>query len=591
MGAPTIVSGQSFITLSPEDGTSRGGSEYNPDVAGLPNGGFVALWDDFLPQSNPPPGYPYALDPDGGVTSMVRFFTAGSAGVAPAEPTSDDFSGNTGNGSYLVSLSNGNVAVIWGARDDATQSSRMGLQILDGRTGEPVGAATVIDGSDQYSLPYGVVALQDGGAGLLFNDDRDLKLVVVAADGSASEAVVLPSPGLSNQQADQAVGLQGTNAGVIALLTKPVFEDKLILKYLNADGTEALPSADLGSFDGNDVTIAALADGGAAIAFLQSGLGSGPTVIRVLRTDATGAPSGDDPLDVSFEGQAFGVIDMLVLPDGGLLLAANTYSGSSARILVQRITAQGTLDGAPLQIAEPSGFSLTRPQLSLAGDGTVVVVFERGSNEVASVRLDLGLPVNRTGDGSANTLSGGPGNDTLSGLGGNDTLLGGTGADNLSGGTGADRLEGGDGNDRLDGGTGNDVLLGGLGRDTLIGGTGNDDLRGAGGADRLIGGTGADTLSGGEGNDTFVFSKADAGSTDQIRGWNTGDKIDFDGFGAVSFLGDADFTAGAGAAVRVVVSASQTLIEFDSADADAIANFSIRIDSAVTLSASDFILS
>ncbi len=149
MAAPTIVSGQSFITLSPEDGTSRPGAEYNPDVAGLPNGGFVALWDDFLPQSNPPPGYPYALDPDGGVTSMVRFFTAGSAGVAPAEPTSDDFSGNTGNGSYLVSLSNGNVAVIWGARDDATQSSRMGLQILDGRTGEPVGAATVIDGSDE----------------------------------------------------------------------------------------------------------------------------------------------------------------------------------------------------------------------------------------------------------------------------------------------------------------------------------------------------------------------------------------------------------------------------------------------------------
>ena len=59
----------------------------------------------------------------------------------------------------------------------------------------------------------------------------------------------------------------------------------------------------------------------------------------------------------------------------------------------------------------------------------------------------------------------------------------------------------------------------------------------------------------------------------------------------MNFLGDADFTAGAGAAVRVVVSASQTLIEFDSADADAIANFSIRIDSAVTLSASDFILS
>jgi Ca2+-binding RTX toxin-like protein len=590
VSAPTLINGQSFITLSTEDGTSRGGAEYNPYVAGLANGGFVALWDDFLPQSNPPAGYPYALDPDGGVTSMVRFFSANSTGVAPAEPSSDDFSGNTGNGSYVASLSNGNVAVIWGARDDAGQSSRVGIQILNGQTGQPVGSATVIDGADQYAVaPYGVLALPDGKAGLLFNDNRALKLVVVAADGSASGAVVLPSPGLSNQQGDQAVGLQGTNAGVIALLTKPVAENKLILKYLNPDGTEALPQADFGSFAGTDVTIEALADGGAAVAILQSGLASGPTVVRVLRSDATGALSGDGPLDVSFEGQAYGVIDMLVLPDGGLLLAANTYSGSSAQVLVQRITPQGTLDGAPLQIAQ-AGVSLNRPQLALTGDGTVVVVFERGSNEIASARLDLGLPVDRAGDSGANSLVGGAGNDTLSGLGGNDTLMGGGGADILDGGIGADLLDGGAGNDRVTGGAGNDTLLGGLGFDRLVGGTGNDDLRGATGNDRLLGGQGADTLSGGAGNDTFVFSKADSGSTDLIKGWNTGDKIDFDGFGAVTFLGQDAFSAGAGAAVRVVVSGAETLIQFDSADADAIANFSIRIDSAVTLGAGDFIL-
>jgi Ca2+-binding RTX toxin-like protein len=280
---------------------------------------------------------------------------------------------------------------------------------------------------------------------------------------------------------------------------------------------------------------------------------------------------------------------MLVLPDGGLLLAANTYSGSSAQILVQRITPQGTLDGAPLQIAQ-AGVSLNRPQLALTGDGTVVVVFERGSNEIASARLDLGLPVDRAGDSGANSLVGGAGNDTLSGLGGNDTLMGGGGADILDGGIGADLLDGGAGNDRVTGGAGNDTLLGGLGFDRLVGGTGNDDLRGATGNDRLLGGQGADTLSGGAGNDTFVFSKADSGSTDLIKGWNTGDKIDFDGFGAVTFLGQDAFSAGAGAAVRVVVSGAETLIQFDSADADAIANFSIRIDSAVTLGAGDFIL-
>ena len=44
------------------------------------------------------------------------------------------------------------------------------------------------------------------------------------------------------------------------------------------------------------------------------------------------------------------------------------------------------------------------------------------------------------GNGLANTITGGPGNDTLSGNGGNDTLIGGAGNDRLSGGGGADHF-------------------------------------------------------------------------------------------------------------------------------------------------------
>lgn len=53
-------------------------------------------------------------------------------------------------------------------------------------------------------------------------------------------------------------------------------------------------------------------------------------------------------------------------------------------------------------------------------------------------------------DGSANTLTGGAGNDQILGLGGNDTLNGGAG------------------DDKLNGGTGNDVIDGGTGRDTAV---------------------------------------------------------------------------------------------------------------------------
>jgi hypothetical protein len=56
-----------------------------------------------------------------------------------------------------------------------------------------------------------------------------------------------------------------------------------------------------------------------------------------------------------------------------------------------------------------------------------------------------------TGNGAANTLTGGVGNDTLQGLDGNDRLLGGT-----------------NGNDWLEGGAGLDTLTGGLGADTFV---------------------------------------------------------------------------------------------------------------------------
>lgn len=65
-----------------------------------------------------------------------------------------------------------------------------------------------------------------------------------------------------------------------------------------------------------------------------------------------------------------------------------------------------------------------------------------------------------SGDGTANKLVGGIGDDSLSGLGGNDTLIG--GIDN-------DTLDGGADNGLLDGGDDADTTLGGDGADTITG--------------------------------------------------------------------------------------------------------------------------
>ncbi|BDG74007.1 peroxidase family protein [Roseomonas fluvialis] len=112
-----------------------------------------------------------------------------------------------------------------------------------------------------------------------------------------------------------------------------------------------------------------------------------------------------------------------------------------------------------------------------------------------------------TGNGLANEIRGGDGNDTLSGGAGHDTLVG------------------GDGNDEIDGGSGNDVLRGGVGNDTIVGGLGGDTIEGGEGDDILLGGAGADV---------FVFS---AGfGNDVIEGYaflpgETQDRIDIRSYG------------------------------------------------------------
>ncbi len=75
------------------------------------------------------------------------------------------------------------------------------------------------------------------------------------------------------------------------------------------------------------------------------------------------------------------------------------------------------------------------------------------------------------GNGAANRLWGGDGNDTLYGLGGNDLLFGGAGDDVLYAGAGVDVLVGGWGNDTLLAGSGRSILIGGAGADILQGGS------------------------------------------------------------------------------------------------------------------------
>jgi Ca2+-binding RTX toxin-like protein len=76
-----------------------------------------------------------------------------------------------------------------------------------------------------------------------------------------------------------------------------------------------------------------------------------------------------------------------------------------------------------------------------------------------------------TGNGIANSLTAGSGDDSLTGGNGNDTLQGGVGNDTLNGNAGNDMLHGGDGNDTMNGGAGTDtfVFAAAFGADSIVG--------------------------------------------------------------------------------------------------------------------------
>jgi Ca2+-binding RTX toxin-like protein len=115
-------------------------------------------------------------------------------------------------------------------------------------------------------------------------------------------------------------------------------------------------------------------------------------------------------------------------------------------------------------------------------------------------------------------VAGGLGDDTLLGDGRANTLLAGQGNDRLSGAEGDDLLVGGLGNDELSGDVGGDTLFGSDGNDTLFGGDGDDDLKGEAHDDNLDGGPGADRHNGGPGLDAVSYASRTAAVTVTLDG-------------------------------------------------------------------------
>jgi hypothetical protein len=137
--------------------------------------------------------------------------------------------------------------------------------------------------------------------------------------------------------------------------------------------------------------------------------------------------------------------------------------------------------------------------------GSAVDVFVAIENLTGSPGDDL-----LSGDGNANVLNGGDGDDTLRGLSGSafDDTITGDGQANV-----------------LDGRDGRDTIAAGSGDDTVVGGLGSDSLGGGGGDDLFLAHDGVvDTLDGGSGRDTAPLTSTEA-TTSRTSRWSGRDRV------------------------------------------------------------------
>ena len=156
---------------------------------------------------------------------------------------------------------------------------------------------------------------------------------------------------------------------------------------------------------------------------------------------------------------------------------------------------------------------------------------------------------------------------------------------------------------------GNDSILGYGSDDTINGLAGDDTINAGTGNDTIAGGAGWDTMTGGAGNDRFVFTSAAEigilyGQNDTIADFAIGvDKIDLSALDAnVNAAGDQTFTF-IGANFMAAVPGQLRFVQYDNtgtgndytevrgdSQGDLAADFNIRLNGLIALTASDFAL-
>ncbi len=395
----------------------RTSGEQGPiDIAALPDGGFVMVWQD-RPSSS-----------DGAfVFSDVwgRLFDAAGTPRGPAFMVPTE-TGNDQRAPSVASLPGGRFVVAWEdwqLSPDDNNGSAIRAQIFNadgGRSGDPflVNTETAWTQSDPR-----IAALDDGRFLIVWTDRSDRGPDRAGVRGQLFD----PDGGRIGAEF-----LVNTTTGGLSFSGPLVALDNGLFlaawTEMNAQGpdqdgsgvhAQVLYSGDVGARE-VDGTPGADAIAGTVLGDTLSGLGGNDTINAASGNDLVLGGEGDDTLD------------------GG--------------------TGNDTIVGGP-------GDDEIR-----GGPGANRLNGVEGNNRITGGELrDVVF-----GGVGRDTIDGAAGNDELHGLDGDDVIFGGLGSDTIYGGSGADTINGGGLSDEIYGGAGDDYINGGFGFDRMNGGAGAD---------------------------------------------------------------------------------------------------------------------
>ncbi|MFD0980272.1 calcium-binding protein [Tropicimonas aquimaris] len=463
--------GAEVFTVQLDDGAGERRPAYDPKVAALANGNFVATWRD------------------GATPGDVLFSIYTSAGTAvgdlrrAAAATDDDE-----NEPQIVATPDGGFFILW---DNDTDNSLEAAKYA--ADGTPEGSPFQISSDgDERSPNVGVTGdgrllvtwLRDGEVFVEIWDPRGNSINAAATAGTdrifvGDGGVITARPAGGTVTGDNAAEtLIGSDAA-------DVLQGKGGADMLQGNGG----SDNLQGGGGNDSFTWMHGDGSDRI-FGGNGYDTLHAALHATAADAVTVTDEGSGFDLARSNLARFTID----------------AASVERVVIDAGAGNDTVSGAGASVA-----------MKIDGGAGADTISTGSAKDIVS------------GGGGGDTLSGGGANDVLLGQSGADRIFGEAGNDRISGNNGADYLDGGDGNDTIQGGGGADAILGGSSHDTLSGGNGSDDLNGGAGDDTLDGGEGNDRLSGGSGGDTLTggngadeFVLAQTSKVDVITDFETG---------------------------------------------------------------------